>query len=167
MLTACDKDVFDINTDPFKDEIYNTTLSSPISTFLTEQEGFGEYVKLLNYSNMFNALNQSSSGISFTAFVPTDAAMHEFYHRRGIDSLQQLSPSYARQFVLYHTVKDSILQKIRAKGGDLIGKEESLGTTPRQLTDLLGSLCDLTSGSGDKGTPVILIQGYFDNLANS
>ena len=63
-------------------------------------------------------------------------------------------------------VKATILQKIQSKGGDLIGKEESLGTTPRQLTDLLGSLCDLTSGSGDKGTPVILIQGYFDNLAN-
>jgi hypothetical protein len=66
-----------------------------------------------------------------------------------------------------NAVKDGILQKIRAKGGDLVGKEESLGTTPRQLTDLLGSLCDLTSGSGDKGTPVILIQGYFDNLANA
>ena len=63
-------------------------------------------------------------------------------------------------------VKATILQKIQSKGSDLIGKEESLGTTPRQLTDLLGSLCDLTSGSGDKGTPVILIQGYFDNLAN-
>ncbi len=63
-------------------------------------------------------------------------------------------------------VKATILQKIQSKGGDLIGKEESLGTTPRQLADLLGSLCDLTSGSGDKGTPVILIQGYFDNLAN-
>ena len=63
-------------------------------------------------------------------------------------------------------VKETILQKIQSKGSNLIGKEESLGTTPRQLTDLLGSLCDLTSGSGDKGTPVILIQGYFDNLAN-
>ena len=63
-------------------------------------------------------------------------------------------------------VKATILQKIQSKGSNLIGKEESLGTTPRQLTDLLGSLCDLTSGSGDKGTPVILIQGYFDNLAN-
>lgn len=42
-------------------------------------------------------------------------------------------------------------------------KEKSLGTTPRQLTDLLGSLCDLTSGSGDKGTPVVLVQGYFDD----
>jgi len=108
-LIACDKDVFDINTDPFKGEIYNTNLSSPISTLLTEQEGFSEYVKLLNYSNMFNALNQSSSGTSFTAFVPTDDAMREFYRRRGVDSLQQLTREYARQFVLYHTVKDSIL----------------------------------------------------------
>ena len=47
-----------------------------------------------------------------------------------------------------------------------MGQAESLGTTPRRITDLLGSLCDLTSGSGDKGTPVILIQGYFDNFAN-
>ena len=109
LLTACDKDVFDINTDPFKDEVYNTTLMSPISTFLAEQEGYGEYVKMLNYANMFNALNQSSSGTSFTAFVPTDDAMREFYKRRGVDSLQQLTPEYARAFILYHTVKDSIL----------------------------------------------------------
>ncbi len=64
------------------------------------------------------------------------------------------------------TVREQILERIRAKGGNLVGKEESLGTTPRQLTDLLGSLCDLTSGSGDKGTPVVLIQGYFDNYAS-
>ncbi|MDD4097379.1 MAG: coenzyme F420-0:L-glutamate ligase [Lentisphaeria bacterium] len=63
-------------------------------------------------------------------------------------------------------VRETILNRIRTKHSDLVGKEESLGTTPRQLTDLLGSLCDLTSGSGDKGTPVILIQGYFDNLAD-
>ncbi len=56
-------------------------------------------------------------------------------------------------------------EKIRAKDGDLVGNMQSQGTTPRQLTDLLGSLCDLTSGSGDRGTPVILIQGYFDNFA--
>ncbi|MEG1781739.1 MAG: coenzyme F420-0:L-glutamate ligase [Oscillospiraceae bacterium] len=55
---------------------------------------------------------------------------------------------------------------IAHKGTDLMGKMESQGTTPRQLTDLIGSLCDLTSGSGDKGTPVIFIQGYFDNYAN-
>ena len=63
-------------------------------------------------------------------------------------------------------VKQDILAKIRTKNGSLLGQQISLGTTPRQLTDLLGSLCDLTSGSGDKGTPVVLIQGYFDNFAD-
>ena len=56
-------------------------------------------------------------------------------------------------------------EKISHKQKDLVGKDETLGTTPRRITDLLGSLCDLTSGSGDKGTPVIYIQGYFDNFA--
>ncbi len=59
-----------------------------------------------------------------------------------------------------------IKQKIYTKSQDLLGRAESLGTTPRQITDLIGSLCDLTSGSGDKGTPVVFIQGYFDNYAN-
>ena len=57
-------------------------------------------------------------------------------------------------------------QKINEKAQDLTAQEASLGTTPRQLTDLLGSLCDLTSGSGDKGTPIVYIQGYFDNYAS-
>lgn len=55
---------------------------------------------------------------------------------------------------------------IRCKKGDLVNEKVSLGTTPRRLTDLIGSLCDLTSGSGDKGTPIILVQGYFDNFAS-
>jgi hypothetical protein len=57
----------------------------------------------------------------------------------------------------------AIKEYIRNKKGDLLGHMLSQGTTPRRLTDLIGSLCDLTSGSGDKGTPVVLIQGYFDN----
>ena len=57
-------------------------------------------------------------------------------------------------------------EKIRAKDADLVGNMQSEGTTPRQLTDLLGSLCDLTSGSGDRGTPVVLVQGYFTNFAS-
>ena len=61
-------------------------------------------------------------------------------------------------------LKEAISNSIKAKEGNLVGNMASQGTTPRQLTDLLGSLCDLTSGSGDKGTPVILIQGYFDNF---
>ncbi|MBO4229396.1 MAG: coenzyme F420-0:L-glutamate ligase [Clostridia bacterium] len=60
-------------------------------------------------------------------------------------------------------LKKAISESIRAKEGSLVGKMVSEGTTPRQLTDLIGSLCDLTSGSGDKGTPVVLVQGYFDN----
>ena len=60
-------------------------------------------------------------------------------------------------------LKKAISEYIRNKGDNLVGSMESQGTTPRRLTDLIGSLCDLTSGSGDKGTPIVLIQGYFDN----
>ena len=60
-------------------------------------------------------------------------------------------------------LKDAISEYIRQKDDDLVGKMASQGTTPRKLTDLIGSLCDLTSGSGDKGTPIVWIQGYFDN----
>ena len=60
-------------------------------------------------------------------------------------------------------LKEAIKSKIHEKDGNLVGKMASEGTTPRQLTDLIGSLCDLTSGSGDKGTPIVYIQGYFDN----
>ena len=64
-------------------------------------------------------------------------------------------------------LKEAIEKSIKAKGDNLVGNMASQGTTPRQLTDLIGSLCDLTSGSGDKGTPIILIQGYFDNMADA
>ena len=63
-------------------------------------------------------------------------------------------------------LKNAISESIKAKDANLVGKMASEGTTPRQLTDLIGSLCDLTSGSGDKGTPVVLVQGYFDNYTN-
>lgn len=61
-------------------------------------------------------------------------------------------------------LKEAISNSIKSKDDNLVGNMASQGTTPRQLTDLIGSLCDLTSGSGDKGTPIILIQGYFDNF---
>jgi F420-0:gamma-glutamyl ligase len=63
-------------------------------------------------------------------------------------------------------LKQAIIDEIKNKPQDLKGTMQTQGTTPRRLTDLIGSLCDLTSGSGDKGTPVVFIQGYFDNLAN-
>ena len=60
----------------------------------------------------------------------------------------------------------AISKSIKEKNSNLVGNMASQGTTPRQLTDLIGSLCDLTSGSGDKGTPIVLVQGYFDNFTN-
>lgn len=63
-------------------------------------------------------------------------------------------------------LKNAIFESIKKKGSNLVGNMASEGTTPRRLTDLIGSLCDLTSGSGDKGTPVVLVQGYFDNYTN-
>lgn len=63
-------------------------------------------------------------------------------------------------------LKDAISKRIQEKEDNLVGNMASQGTTPRRLTDLIGSLCDLTSGSGDKGTPIILVQGYFDNFTN-
>ncbi len=63
-------------------------------------------------------------------------------------------------------LKKAIESAIREKDGNLVGSMASQGTTPRRLTDLIGSLCDLTSGSGDKGTPIVLVQGYFDNLTD-
>ncbi len=64
-------------------------------------------------------------------------------------------------------LKEAISNSIKAKQSNLVGNMASQGTTPRQLTDLIGSLCDLTSGSGDKGTPIIHIQGYFDNFTSN
>ncbi len=63
-------------------------------------------------------------------------------------------------------LEEAIAKQIRNKKENLVGSMESQGTTPRRLTDLIGSLCDLTSGSGDKGTPVVHIQGYFDSFAS-
>lgn len=63
-------------------------------------------------------------------------------------------------------LKNAIIAEIKGKAKNLKGTMQTQGTTPRRLTDLIGSLCDLTSGSGDKGTPVVFIQGYFDNLSN-
>ncbi|MDD2401619.1 MAG: coenzyme F420-0:L-glutamate ligase [Clostridia bacterium] len=65
----------------------------------------------------------------------------------------------------YEEMAEAMRKRIKEKESNLVGKIAAMGTTPRQITDLLGSLCDLTSGSGDKGTPIVLIQGYFDSFA--
>ncbi|HQL86028.1 MAG TPA: coenzyme F420-0:L-glutamate ligase [Lentisphaeria bacterium] len=85
---------------------------------------------------------------------------HEVKLKYLADEMQKKTKDDA---VVNATIQERLRDK---KNTGQVGEEESLGTTPRQLTDLLGSLCDLTSGSGDKGTPVVLIQGYFDCLAD-
>mgnify|MGYP002508887729 CR=1 FL=1 len=64
------------------------------------------------------------------------------------------------------TLEEAIRARISTKDSNLKGKMDSQGTTPRRIPDLVGSLCDLTSGSGDKGTPIVVVQNYFDNFAN-
>ena len=63
-------------------------------------------------------------------------------------------------------LQEAVANEIKNKEDDLVGNMAAQGTTPRRLVDLIGSLCDLTSGSGDKGTPIVLVSGYFDNFAN-
>ena len=105
-LTSCDKDVFDPSD--HEGGVYKSALYSPIAEYIDGEADFTEYAKALRYSGTFNALNQSTSGVSFTALVPTNEAMQEFYNRRGVSSLEELTPDYVRHFVLYHTVSDSI-----------------------------------------------------------
>lgn len=80
--------------------------------------------------------------------------------------LKYLADAGEHQGLSGEDLQAAIKTRIKEKSGSLVGTNDSLGTTPRQITDLLGSLCDLTSGSGDKGTPVVLIQGYFDTYAD-
>lgn len=107
-LAGCGSDVFNFGSDDFKGT-YSDDIGTPISTYLAGQENFSEYVGLLHYADMYNALNQSSNGTSFTAFVPDNEAMQAFYQTRGISSYTDMTQEYAKQFVLYHTVGDSIL----------------------------------------------------------
>ncbi|MDE6370070.1 MAG: fasciclin domain-containing protein, partial [Duncaniella sp.] len=107
-LTSCDSDVFNINADPFKDQTYRNDLTLPISVYIDAEPDFSEYAKALRYSETYNALNQSTNGVSFTAFVPTNEAMEKFYESRGVAALEDLEPEYVRAFVLTHTMSDSI-----------------------------------------------------------
>ena len=111
-LVSCDKDVFDLGKDT-ADERYMPTDKEPISSLLSADSTgrFSEYIRVLDVADMYNALNQSTSGTSFTAFVPDNDAMLEFYQRIGVSQsdIETKGSEYWRQFVLYHTKKDSIL----------------------------------------------------------
>ena len=106
--TGCDSDVFSIDSNPYN-STYLSNSNIPISTYLSQNNDFSEWTKVLNYSNMYNALNQSSTGVSFTAFAPTNDAVQAFYQKKGVSKIEDLGYDYARAMILYHTVKDSIL----------------------------------------------------------
>lgn len=108
LFTSCDGDVFDLGKDPAEGTSFKTYDGSPISNVLEADGRFSEYVEVLKTAGLYNALNQASSGVSFTAFAPTNDAMNEFAERTGSRVIDQ-SVDFMRDFVLYHTVKDSIL----------------------------------------------------------
>lgn len=106
-LASCDSSVFDIGSDPAAGSTFKFDESSPISNTLESDGRFSQFVNVLNVAGLYSALNQSSDGVSYTVFAPTDEAMTKYETALGgkiIDKGQQ----YARSFVLYHTVQDSI-----------------------------------------------------------
>lgn len=107
LLASCDSAVFDIGSDPAKGSTFKSDETSPISITLEQDGRFSEFVNVLNVANLYNALNQSSDGVSYTVFAPTDEAMAKFEAALG-HKVVDMSTDYARSFVLYHTVKDSI-----------------------------------------------------------
>lgn len=137
-LASCDSDVFNINSDPFKGSTYKSDLTSPISILIDGNEDFSEYAEALRYSDTYSALNQCTTGTFFTAFVPTNDAMHEFYQRRGVSRLQDLTPGYVKQFVLYHTAGSAI------SGEDFIKENYS-------VTNLLGDILKVSIDSDRAG----------------
>ena len=100
-------------------------------------------------STVYDGISRVPVGGASVSVVDMSKAMNE-----AMELLEQFSGD---------ELKEAIKGKIQEKDADLVGQMVSEGTTPRRLTDLIGSLCDLTSGSGDKGTPIVYIQGYFDN----
>lgn len=97
-LVACE--------DPYKNSTYQIYNENPISTYLSTKENFSEWVKVLKYSDMFNALNQADQ--DFTAFVPNNEAVLAFYQKMGVTSVEDLGKDYAKSMVLYSTVLDTI-----------------------------------------------------------
>lgn len=153
VFAACESDVFDISKDPFKNETYSTLLTSPISTTLEEDGNFTEYVKMLNYSGYYSALNQCTDGVSYTAFAPNDEAMQEFYQRRGVTALEDLSKEYAQAFVQYHTVSDSIL-------ADAFVTKES-------VTNLSGDKISISINADSAGEALLNGEGHVIEMARS
>ncbi|MCI6559464.1 MAG: fasciclin domain-containing protein, partial [Prevotella sp.] len=146
VMAACEGDVFNIDADPFKGKTYINMTNSPISSYLESEPDFTEYVKALRYSDTYNALNQSTTGVSFTAFAPTNEAMQEFYGRRNVSSLEELPQSYVRSFVLYHTLPDSITS--------------DKFVTKKSVTNLVGDVLSVEIDSVNAGQATINGEGH-------
>jgi len=94
--------------DPYEGSTYQIYDINPVSTYLSTEENFSEWVTVLKFADMYNALNQADQ--DFTAFVPTNSAVEAFYQKMGVSSIEDLGKEYARSMVLYHTVLDTISQ---------------------------------------------------------
>ncbi|MDP4278713.1 MAG: fasciclin domain-containing protein, partial [Bacteroidota bacterium] len=92
--------------DPYKDSAYQVYNVNPVSTYLSKDSTFSEWVTILKYADMYNALNQADK--DFTAFVPTNSAVRDFYQKMGVSGITELGKTYARSLVKYHTVLDTI-----------------------------------------------------------
>ncbi len=107
-MTSCDMDVFDIGKDPAKGTTYKSDESSPLSDVLASDGRFNEFVNVMRTAGLYNGFNQSSDGVSYTVFAPTDEAMAKYEAALG-SKVTDMGEEYARSFVLYHAVTDSIL----------------------------------------------------------
>lgn len=106
--SSCDMDVFNIGADPSKDTVYKSDDLSPISNTLESDGRFTEFVNTIKAAGLYNGLNQSSAGVSYTVFAPTDDAMAQYEKALG-SKVSDMGLDYARSFVLYHAMNDSIL----------------------------------------------------------
>ena len=112
IFSSCDKDLWDFSD---KNEgAYVSEESSPISTTLSQDETFTEWVKVLEYSELYSTLNSlydaNASSVKFTAFAPTDAAMHEFYSKKGVSSIDDLGKTFAQALVRTMTCADDSIE---------------------------------------------------------
>lgn len=118
--------------DPYEDSTYQIYDMNPVSTYLESRtDDFSEWIDILKYADLFNAVNQASS--YFTVFVPTNAAIQDFYNKKGVQSIQELGVEYARSLAEYHIINDSINLNEFIKGGKLEKKtlsDDYLSVTP-------------------------------------
>ena len=136
--------------DPYKDQIFTVSDKQPISSYLeTRPDDFSEWIKVLEYADMYNAINMS--GTSYTAFVPNNKAVKAFYAQKNVSSIEELDKSYARQLVQFHVVNDSTALDKLVAGGEL------------DVTNLLGDHLEIafldTPGQGEGFGSSIYVNG--------